>query len=363
MRGEDDRKDKKIRVVVGEDSSLMRRIIVETLSSDEEIEVVASCSNGREVLEEIVQKRPHCVTLDLKMPCMDGLETLGYIMSEWPTPVVIISAHTKEGAETTLKCLEHGAVDFIPKTQDGKFFCQEELISKVKSASSVDISKMKYIPPDCSFRHVVASFATDKAYCVVLIGASTGGPQALMEVVPRLPDGIPASIVVAQHMPPNFTSYLADRLNERSALPVREACEGDPLLPGKVYIAPGGMHILVRNSVNGPLVMLLERNSRYRSACPSLDFAMTSFAHLFRENLLAVVMTGMGKDGASGSIAVKRSGGRVICQDEESSLIFGMPQAVIETGSVKETVPLESIPQTIVENVNQIISRKMSYEN
>ncbi len=363
MNPEGDNKEGKIRVVVGEDSSLMRKIIVEILTSDSDIEVVGVGRNGKEVLEQIVDKRPDCVTLDLKMPCMDGMETLGYIMSEWPTPVVIISGHTMEGAEATIKCLERGAVDFIPKTGGGRFFSAGELIRKVKSAAEVDISKIRYITPPRSFRQGVNPVSPERGWVVVLIGASTGGPQALMEVIPGLPREIPASIVVVQHMPPNFTGYLADRLDSRSSLSVKEAGEGDSITPGRVFVAPGGMHILVRNSLRGPALMLLERNRRYRSACPSLNFAMTSFAHLFGEKLLAVVMTGMGRDGASGAVAVKRAGGRVICQDEKSSLIFGMPGAVMEKAGITRMVPLELIPGIIVESVNQMLSKECSYEN
>lgn len=341
----------RIRVVVGEDSLFMRRMIQDVLNSDPEIEVVGSGTNGREVLKKVVKLKPDCITLDLEMPRMDGLETLRYIMSEWPTPVIILSAHTARGAEMTLTCLEYGAVDFVTKTKKWGGFPAEELIDKVRLASMVDISKIKFGPTDYSFAVKAHKTRSKKIEKVVLIGASTGGPQALMEIIPRLPGDLPACVIVAQHMPPNLTKHLADRLDSRSSLTVSEAKEGDAILPGRVLVAPGGMHLFLEERKGHPVIMLLERNELQRTACPSVDFALTSFSTFFKEKLIGVILTGMGKDGVSGSIATRRSGGKMICQDKGTSMIFGMPDAVIKSGQADVVCPLHRLADCITSYV------------
>jgi two-component system chemotaxis response regulator CheB len=351
-----------IRVVVGEDSPLMRQIIVETLSRDPDIEVVGTGSDGREILKTVVELKPDCVTLDLDMPVMNGLESLRYIMSEWPTPIVILSAHTASAARLALTCLEYGAIDFVSKTNKGMRFPTHELIDKVKAAASVDTAKVKFGPSDWPFSAKTKRNRSDQIESVILIGASTGGPQALMEIIPRLPEDLPACVVIAQHMPPNFTRYLAERLNERSALVVSEAEEGDLLLSERVLVTPGGMHIFLEEHLGQPAVMLLPRNDLQRSACPSIDFAMTSFAPVFKERLISIVLTGMGRDGTAGSIVVNRNGGTVACQDGETSIIFGMPGSVINNGTADIVLPLEAIADYIVEKANELKSRELIYE-
>ncbi len=346
-----------IRVVVGEDSPFMRRMITDSLGGDPSIEVVGVAGNGREVLRKLNDLRPDCITLDLEMPQMDGLETLRYIMSEWPTPVVILSSHTSAGEKMAVTCLEYGAVDFVAKTSRGKRFPVDELISKVKLAATVDASKVRFAPPESHLRVGGKSGRAKETDCLVVIGASTGGPQALSEIVPRIPAGLDAGIVIVQHMPPNFTKYLAERLDSRSAVAVREAKEGDHFFPGRVLVAPGGMHLFVEQKVGKPSVMLIPRNDLQRTACPSIDFTMTSFSSVFGERLLCVIMTGMGRDGTAGSIAVHRNGGRVICQDRETSMIFGMPGAVISEGKADRVVRLADIPACIQEHV-EILKKK-----
>jgi two-component system chemotaxis response regulator CheB len=355
-------KKRRIRVVVGEDSSLMRRLIVEVLSSDPAIEVVGTGSNGREVLKRTVELKPDCITLDLEMPCMDGLEALRYIMSEWPTPVVILSAHTAVGARMTLTCLECGAVDFVTKTHKGSRFPAEELIAKVKLAATVDAAKVRFTPPDSSFTVKGTGRFSKKTEGVVLIGASTGGPQALMDIIPALPPDLPAGVIIVQHMPPNFTRYLAERLDDRSALAVREAEERDVIRAGEVLVAPGGMHLFIEERLGQPVLMLLARNKLQRSACPSIDFALTSFAPVFRERLIGVILTGMGRDGTAGSISVRRYGGSIICQDSETSMIFGMPGAVIEGGLANDIVPLRDVAGCIVKRMSEARSGEPVHE-
>lgn len=345
-----------IRVLVGEDSKFMRRMIVDTLNADPCIEVVGTGSNGCEVLRKVVQLRPDCVTLDLEMPKMDGLETLRYIMSEWPTPVIVLSAHTAEGARMTLECLEYGAVDFIAKTQNGKRFPAEELIAQVKTAATVDVVKVRFAPPERSLKVEHSTRRPDKDCCIVLIGASTGGPQALMEIIPKLPSPLPACIIVVQHMPPNFTRYLAERLAGYSHLVVREAREGDMVRSGLVLVAPGGMHLFLEDHGGQPAVMLVRRNETQRSVCPSVDFAMASFADVYGERTVGVVLTGMGRDGTAGCGAIQRAGGRIICQDESTSMVYGMPGSVVESGIDTEVLPLEEIAHGIVHSIDEMKS-------
>lgn len=341
----------------------MQQLLVDSLSSDPSIEVVGAASNGREVLRQTVELKPDCVTLDLEMPHMNGLETLRYIMGEWPTPVVIVSAHTAEGAKLTLKCLEYGAVDFVSKSEGGKSFPIEDLIEKVKVAAGVDLNKIRFAPPEELLEREPPGQLPAHSDCVVLIGASTGGPQAIMEILPKLPADLPAGIVIVQHMPPNFTRYFAERLDCRTRLGVKEADEGDGISQGNVLVAPGGLQLFLDENFTQPVVMLLSRNENLRSNCPSIDFALSSFSSVFREKLIAVILTGMGKDGSAGSQAVKRLGGTVLCQDEETSLIFGMPGAVISEGLADEVVPLEKIASRIVENVLKLQAKEKVYED
>jgi len=344
----------RIRVLIGEDSAFMRRMIADALESDPGIEVVGTAANGRQVLKKLVDLRPDCVTLDLEMPRMDGLETLRFIMSEWPTPVVILSGHTAEGARMALTCLEYGAVDFVEKISRGMNFPVKELLAKVRMAAGVDAGKVRFSPVSLDLKPERKAVRESRIESMVLIGASTGGPQALMEVIPRLPADLPAAVVVVQHMPPDFTRYLAERLDARSAIEVVEAIDGERIEPGRVLIAPGGMHFLVEEKMGEPVVMILPRNEAQRTASPSVDFAFTSMAPVFRKKLIGIVMTGMGRDGVAGCVAIRRFGGRVFCQDRETSMIFGMPGAVISEGLADGVVPVETIAETIERETEKI---------
>jgi len=283
-------------------------------------------------------------------------------MCEWPTPVVIVSAHTAEGANLALTCLEYGAVDFITKTCGGNRFPADELIAKVKGAATADVRRMRFAPCTVEVSPKPRKPFSSSLRSVVVIGASTGGPPALMEIIPKLPRDIPTGIVIVQHMPPNFTRYLAERLDGRSQIDVREAEEGEALLPGRALVAPGGMHLFLEEREDDPIVMLLGKNSLQRTACPSIDFTMTSFAPLFRERLVGVVLTGMGRDGAAGALAIRRYGGRIICQDKESSLIFGMPGVVIGDGLADTVCALDGIADCITRTIQDIGTREPAHE-
>ena len=343
----------KIRVLVGEDSQFVSKLIADVLENDSSIQVVGVASNGQEVLKKVVDLKPDCITLDLEMPRMNGLETLRYIMSEWPTPVVILSAHSEKAAMKALTCLEYGAVDFVAKTGNGKVFPAEELLLKVKLASTVSVHKIKFTPPHYSLNIKRPQMKDEALEYVVLIGASTGGPQALMEVIPTLPADLPVGIVVVQHMPPDFTKYLAERLDSRSKLCVKEAKDGDVVSPCRVLVAPGGNHIFFEEKENRLFVSLLPRNEAQKTACPSLDFAMTSLAPIFRDKLLGVILTGMGRDGLSGSTVLRKFGGRVIAQDPATCIVSGMPGSVINGGLANIIAPLEKISETIIKETKR----------
>jgi two-component system chemotaxis response regulator CheB len=356
-------KGRVVRVVVGEDSPFMQAMIVEALESDPGIRVVGKGSDGNAVLKNVADLKPDVVTLDLEMPRMNGLETLRYLMSEWPTPVVIVSAYTAEGADLAFASLEYGAVDFVTKTGGGKRFTADELVAKVKEAAAVDVRRMKFAPSEIEIGTKTQKDCASSLSSVVVIGASTGGPQALMELIPRLPREIAAGIVVVQHMPSNFTRFLAERLDARSQIDVSEAAEGDAIMPGHALIVPGGMHLFLEDHKGTPSVMLLGKNTLQRTACPSIDFTMTAFAPVFRERLIGVVLTGMGRDGAVGSAAIKRYGGTIICQDKESSLIFGMPGSVIGDKLADKVCPLGQIADWIVRKVNETADREPAHEH
>ena len=342
-------------MLVGEDSAFMRRVIADSLDADPDIEVVGTASNGREVLKKLVDVRPDVVTLDLEMPRMDGLETLRFIMSEWPTPVVILSGHTARDARMALTCLEYGAVDFVSKTMKGMRFPVRELTAKVKMAHTVDAEKVRFAPVEHDLKAKSRPSSKSRTECIVLIGASTGGPQALGEVRPRLPADLPASVLVVQHMAANFTTYLAERLDARSSMYVMEAEDGEPIRPGSILVAPGGRHLLLDEKGGQPLTMLLARNEKQRSACPSIDFALTSIAPVFKRRLISVIMTGMGRDGEAGCDAVRKYGGRVIVQDRDTSMIYGMPGAVVAAGLAHEVLPVQQIAECIVREVEEAL--------
>ncbi len=352
-----------IRVVVGDDSPLMQRMIVQALEADPGIRVVGKGADGRDVLKLVSELRPDCVTLDLEMPNMDGLETLRYLMSEWPTPVVIVSAHTAESAEIALACLEYGAVDIVPKTWGGNRFTAGELAEKVREAAGIDVRRQQFGPSEIAIGPKSRTAFAPELEAVVIIGASTGGPQALMDIMPRFPRALPAGVVVVQHMPADFTRYFAERLDARALLDAYEAQQGDFLAPGRILVAPGGLHLLLGERGGRPAVMLLGKNEQQQSACPSIDFAMASFAPVFRERLIGVVLTGMGHDGAAGCAAIRANGGTTICQDRASSLVFGMPGAAAEAGAADFVVPLDRIADRIMKTVSDITSRETLHEH
>lgn len=355
----------KIRVLVVDDSALMRKVISEILNSSKDIEVVGTAVNGVDALRKLQTLPVDVVTLDFEMPEMDGLTTLKHIMSENPKPVVMISAYTKIGCEATIKSLEAGAADFVTKP-DGSISLKiresaDEIIKKVLAASKVNIGLLR----KTASQEIEEQVKTIKAETkeleyidrgkIVVIGSSTGGPQTLERVIPYLPKNIPAPIIIVQHMPPSFTKSLAERLNRLSNIPVKEAEEGDILEKGKAYIAPGDYHLEIRRGLfNGQNVdkITLNQKPKEEGVRPSVNVTLRSAAELYKEKVVAVILTGMGSDGTDGMKKVKYENGVCIAQDKDTSIIYGMPKAVADAGLADYILPLDQIPAKIISCVS-----------
>jgi two-component system chemotaxis response regulator CheB len=336
-----------VRVLVVDDSALMRKLIPQMLASDESIEVVGTAMDGTFALKKIEELKPNVVTLDLEMPGMNGIDTLKEIMRRQPVPVIVFSSHSTEGASVTMKALGLGAFDFVTKPKDASAHLREtakELIAKVKAAAECKLKPrlLPGIPP----RPEKVSAPSASPSKVVAIGVSTGGPQAMEYVLSQLPGDFLGSIVVVQHMPDGFTDMFARRLDEMCALRVKEAQSGDVLQPGRVLICPGSRHIKVKRLPLGDVAVLSDE-PRVNGHRPSADVLFRSVAEEFRNQAVAVIMTGMGDDGAEGLGAVKKEGGVTIAQSEESCVVYGMPKAAIERGYALRVVALDVMAATL----------------
>ena len=348
----------KIKVMVVDDSPFMQRVLKKLLESDPDIEVIETASDGIDMLEKLKKVRPDVITLDVEMPKMDGLKALEKIMEmKDPIPVIMVSSLTTEGAETTLKALELGAIDFIPKPSSMFSLSMEkikdDLIRKVKTAAKVDVKliKIKRLVEATRKRVIKPKKTEEKRYDVVLIGISTGGPPALQRLLPELPKDLPTGIVIAQHMPPGFTKSLAERLNRMSSIEVKEADDGDPIKPGTVLIGKAGYHVKFRKRFGKHVVRITEepKDALYH---PSVDVMFESALETFDYGkVLAIIMTGMGSDGSKPLKKMKEKGFKIIAESKETCAIFGMPRAAIETGCVDRIVPLYDMAKVIVEEV------------
>ena len=338
---------KRVRVLVVDDSALMRKLIPQMLAADESIEVVGTAMDGSFCLKKIEELKPNVVTLDLEMPGMNGIDTLKEIMRKQPVPVIVVSSHSTEGANVTMKALGLGAFDFVPKPKDPTAHMTEtarELIAKVKAAADCKL-KPRILPgtPRKPEKVPAPAGAPNK---VVAIGVSTGGPQALEYVLSQLPGDFPAAITVVQHMPDGFTDMFARRLDEVCPLRVKEAQSGDLLQPGRVLICPGNRHMRVKRLPLGDVVVLGDE-PRVNGHRPSADVLLRSAAEEYKANAVGVLMTGMGDDGAEGLGAIKKEGGMTVAQNEESCVVFGMPKAAIERGYVVRVVGLDVMGSTL----------------
>lgn len=336
-----------------DDSALMRKLIPQILERDNMIQVVGTAMDGQFALKKIGDLRPDVVTLDLEMPRMDGMETLREIMKRYGLPVIIVSAHTKTGAAATFRALSIGAFDFVAKPKDALSAQLEDIAKELSTKIRVAAASGKIRPAVAEAAMPVQKTKLEHriAEQAVAIGLSTGGPNALRYLLSQLPPEFPAAVLVVQHMPEGFTEPLARRLDETSALQVKEAQSGDLLLAGRVLICPGNRHIKIRRMPLGNIAVLTDE-AAVRGHRPSVDVLFRSLAQEFGPDGVAVLMTGMGEDGADGMGEVKAHGGTTIAQNEESCVVYGMPRAAIERGHASRVLPLESIPGMLLAQCN-----------
>ncbi|MBI2681604.1 MAG: chemotaxis response regulator protein-glutamate methylesterase [Acidobacteriales bacterium] len=340
-----------VRVLVIDDSALMRKLIPQIIERDPAIKVVGTAMDGEFGLRKVEELQPHVVTLDLDMPRMDGMETLRHIMRSHRIPVIMVSAMTTAGANSTFKALGLGAFDFVAKPKDAAQARMDEigaeLIQKIKAAAK---TKMPAAPAGLAEeKRVDKPLIKPKvlAQKLIAVGISTGGPNALQYMLSQLPGDFPAAIVVVQHMPEGFTDMFARRLDESCAIDVKEAQSGDLLLAGRALICPGNRHIRVRRMTLGNMVVLSDEE-RVNGHRPSADVLFHSTAAEFGPHAIGLIMTGMGEDGAEGLGAMRRAGALTIAQDEQSCVVFGMPKAAIDRGHAQRTVSLEMLANTLV---------------
>jgi two-component system, chemotaxis family, protein-glutamate methylesterase/glutaminase len=339
---------KKIKVLIVDDSGYVITVVTKRLQDDSDIEVVGSARDGVEAIEKVKALQPDVVTMDVIMPKMDGLTALKHIMEECPTPVLMLSALTSENAESTIRALEHGAVDFYLKPSaikpEGKGSGDDTLISKVKTAARHNLTGKKPPAPLPLTLKNKRTIENDLPFNkLVIIGSSTGGPRALMQVVPSLPEDISAAIILVQHMPPVFTRTLAERLHLASAIQVAEAREGDVVRKGLALMAPGGYHMIVSDDGH----VHLNQEPAVLGVRPAIDVTMKSAAGVYRKDCLGVVLTGMGTDGTIGAACIKEAGGKVLAQDEATCAVYGMPASVFQSGCVDKVLPLPKIADEI----------------
>lgn len=343
--------NKKIRLLVVDDSAFIRRAVIRMFDGNLDIQVVDVASDGVMAVEKVKELQPDVVTLDVKMPVLDGLSALERIMAECPTPVVMLSSLTEKGGDNTLKALALGAVDFVDKSSAGGPMdisaLARELTSKVMVAARVDVGKLK--GTDETRQHVakVKVPATCRETEVVLIGTSTGGPPALQAVISTLPENFPIPILVVQHMPVGFTASLAERLDRLCPLSVKEAEDDEMIEPGTVYIAPAGLHMKLRR-IGGELAIQLDQHPADTLHMPSVDVLFESAAAACGRRSLAFVLTGMGKDGANGALSIKNAGGKVFVESAETAIVFGMPKAVMDAVPTAGVVRLDSVADAML---------------
>lgn len=382
-----------IRVLVTDDSAFMRKAISMILEEDPGIEVVGTARDGQEAVEKVRELKPDLLTMDIEMPRMDGIAATREIMANNPLPIIIISSLTAEGAQNTIEAMQAGAVDFITKEMSSISYdliqMKRQLTEKVKSViqshiKNIDVNsevkrlRERYKPRTPAKPQVTGTLSTRRTlsqsnttsakspgrnpvrrtaqpglepFQIVVIGISTGGPFSLQQIVPALPGDLSTPVAIVQHMPPHFTKSLADRLNTMSELNVVEAEDGMEILPGNVYIAPGGQHLKFAKSGTKVLAKVTPdpQDVLFR---PSVDVMFDSANTVFGGNSLAVIMTGMGKDGLEGTRKIKNSGGYVIAQNEESCVVYGMPKAIVDAQLADHVLPLNQIAEAIVRSVS-----------
>ena len=344
-----------IKVLVVDDSAYVRKTIKQILSRSPWVEVVGTARDGEEALQLVQELKPDVVTADLIMPGIDGAEFTRRVMALHPVPVVIVSI-ASESSERVLAALDAGAIDFVQKptalATEKVFDISEELVAKVKAAAEAPISRLRSQAAEVGVAAPALAPARGRtAVDVVVIGISTGGPQALKSLVPLLPADFPVPVAIVLHMPVGYTEMYAKRLDEASALSVAEARDGDVVQPGRVLIAPAGRHLTFAKQADRQIVAHLEVRPLDTPHRPSVDVLFHSAADVYGGRVLGVVMTGMGADGREGAAWIKAAGGRVITESEDSCVVYGMPRSVVEAGLSDASVSLERMAQAILERL------------
>ncbi|MDD3114672.1 MAG: chemotaxis response regulator protein-glutamate methylesterase [Anaerovibrio sp.] len=393
-----------IRVVIADDSAFMRKVLSDLFEQTPDFQVVGKARNGKEAVELAAKEKPDLLTLDINMPVMDGLQALKVIMKDCPVPVLMFSSLTRRGADETITALELGAVDFLCKT-GGSISridaIEDDILAKCRAVAAVGVNRSKNLgnifskkqeAPNLkriniferkgystASREKLSASVQQKAGLsdimakrdnpllkpkaspspyqgsasagikLVALGTSTGGPRALQHVIPKLPGNMPCGMVVVQHMPAGFTKSLADRLNSLSQVTVKEAENGEPVLPGHVYIAPGGYHLTVRGNSSHREISL-NQDPPLASHRPAVDVMFDSVVK-YGSDVVSVILTGMGCDGAAGMKKIKKAGGCVIAESEDSCVVYGMPKSVVESGIADEVLPVDRIADAIVKRV------------
>lgn len=369
-----------IKVLVVDDSVFFRRRVSEILNSHPQLEVIDTANNGKEALEKVQQLRPDVVTMDIEMPVMNGIDAAREIMRVRPTPILMFSSLTHEGAKATLDALDAGAVDFLPKKFEDIARDREEaitllqqrvisisrhrvrpLLSQRPATSSLSASRtpatsnsatpLRAAVPAAENRPVrpaaLNTRRSGKVYQLVAIGTSTGGPVALQNILTKLPGNFPHPILLIQHMPATFTAAFASRLNNLCQISVKEAADGDVVQPGTAYLAPGGKQMVLDGRPGAMRIRILDGGERMNYK-PCVDITFASCARQYRDKVLAVVLTGMGADGRDGAKLLHEQGATIWAQDEESCVVYGMPQAIVKAGIAAEILPLERVAQRIM---------------
>jgi len=347
----------KTRVLVIDDSAFSRRTIIKLLEEIQGVEVVGYAVNGEEGLRKAMDLRPDLITMDLEMPGMDGFTLLRIIMTACPTPVIVISSHNED--ERVFKALELGAVDFVAKPRralsEQLLGIRDDLQQKVGTLLNLNLEGLRNRTQlDAQVESIplktVARLpkGVSQKFEVVAIGASTGGPPALQKLLSQLPGKLPFALLISQHMPAGFTRTFAERLNRLLPFAVKEAADGDFVLPNQVLVAPGGMN-MITVQVRDQVVVRLKTPAKEEKYIPSVNAMLTSVARVYGSRALAVILTGMGNDGSIGVRKVKEAAGSVLAESEESSVVFGMPREAIATGVVDKIVPLEQMSASILE--------------
>lgn len=361
-----------VKVLVVDDSGFFRRRVKEMLQTDARIEIVGDAANGKEAIQKTQELKPDVITMDIEMPVMDGITAVRQIMAIQPTPIMMFSSLTHQGAQSTFDALDAGAVDYLPKNFDelsnkreevAKILCSQiwaigsQKASLVKKTAAIPAKPHVIKQPAAAPPKPVAAVARPASrtsgpgkYKLLAIGASTGGPVALQEVLTKLPGNFPLPIILVQHMPASFTEAFAKRLNQLSKIEIREAKDGDILKPGLALLAPGGMQMSVEGR-EGNLRIHIHESEPGQNYKPCVDTTFSSIAKVMPANTLAVILTGMGADGREGAKLLNRGGSTIWAQDEKTCVIYGMPMAVAEAGVADKVLPLQAIGSQIVSHV------------